>query len=79
MGGEPLPYPGENLIQGRLAAHVVKERLRLARPIPNARSWWCQRRRGHEIFLISPTTLPSTLTSRLRIGSINEFSGCRRT
>ncbi len=31
------------------------------------------------MLLISPTTLPSTRTSRLRIGSIAAFSGCRRT
>ena len=34
---------------------------------------------AHVMLRINPTTLPSTRTSRLRIGSIASFSGCSRT
>jgi hypothetical protein len=66
VGGEPLPYPDHLLIQGRLATQVPRSR-------------WGQSQGAHEMFLISPTTRPSTRTSRLRIGSMVEFSGWRRT
>ncbi len=33
----------------------------------------------YDMLLIRPTTLPSTRTSRLRIGSMESFSGCSRT
>ena len=38
----------------------------------------CQQR-AHATFLKTPTTRPSTRTSRERIGSMVSFSGCRRT
>ncbi len=82
MGGESLPHLGHQGVQGGLAAQVRcaartgglhPHKFRAA---TNARR---QRERAHEMFLINPTTLPSTRTSRLRIGSIELFSGCRRT
>jgi hypothetical protein len=74
MGGESLPHPGNQLIQGGLAAQVIKQRgCCLVRPPPGAGP--VQGDRAHEMFLIRPTTRPSTRTSRLRIGSIAAFSG----
>ena len=66
LGGESLPNPDEMLIEGWLAAQVPEPR-------------WRQGQGAHEMFLISPTTRPSTRTSRLRIGSMVAFSGWSRT
>ena len=82
MGGESLPHLGHQGVQGGLAAQVRSAaRSGGLRPhtIRATRDARFQRQRAHERFLIKPTTFPSTRTSRLRIGSIELFSGCRRT
>ena len=57
----------------RSAGHALPGRGRAGRtPRPDGR-------RQPYIERIRPTTRPSTRTSRLRIGSISSFSGCRRT
>jgi hypothetical protein len=78
MGGESLPPPGHQSVQGGLAAQVRRATLtgglhpHTVRAASHARR---QRQRAHEMFLINPTTFPSTRTSRLRIGCIEAFSG----
>jgi hypothetical protein len=81
MGGESLPHPGHQSVQGGLAAQVRRARTRILHPhtVQAACHVRLQSQRAHEMFLIKPTTFPSTRTSRLRIGSIDVFSGCRRT
>jgi hypothetical protein len=82
MGGESLPHLGHQSVQGglaaqvRCAAHTGGLHPHTTHATTDARF---HRQRAHERFLINPTTLPSTRTSRLRIGSIELFSGCRRT
>ena len=71
-----------------LRAGVAAGARRAARAAPNSDSWRvviaarrCARPSAHHYatFLRTPTTRPSTRTSRERIGSIVSFSGCRRT
>jgi hypothetical protein len=78
MGGESLPHPGHQSVRGGLAPQVRRATLtgglhpHTVRAASHARR---QRQRAHEMFLINPTTFPSTRTSRLRIGCIEAFSG----
>ena len=75
MAPELGPGAGDELIQGRLV--VASARGPGPRVAPSW-PWHSSARPPHEMLRISPTTLPSTWTSRLRIGSIVSFSGCRR-
>ena len=75
MSGEPLHTPTSNSSRARahrpsLRRTASAERTPLAAPERSPPR--------HLMLRISPTTLPSTRTSLLRIGSIVSFSGCRR-
>ncbi len=79
MGGKPLARPGQHLIQGELAADTVRKAWSRTGRTPPTGAPPRVGESAHEMFLIRPTTRPSTRTSRLQIGSMVTFSGCSRT
>src|SRR4051812_3462863 len=69
---------GQRAIEALLQREPARAR-RLTRAAPQEGQGSCLKRRAHGTCRHRPTTLPSTWTSRLRIGSRAAFSGCRRT
>src|SRR3954452_20643447 len=91
-GAQALPYAVEPLLEREPAAVGAVDGPLAAKPLVEVeafapRTLGDERElpaaatghdRAHETLLQTPTTFPSTDASRVRIGSIVEFSGCSR-
>src|SRR3954463_694506 len=88
-GVQALPYAIEPLLErepaavgavGPLTAEPLWVEDFAPRPLRDQRQLPCaparRRNRAHDTLLHTPTTFPSTATSRVRMGSMVGFSGC---
>src|SRR3954470_3413032 len=91
-GAQALPYAVEPLLEREPAAVGAVRRPLATKPLVEVEAFAPRtlgaerelpaaaagRDRAHETLLQTPTTFPSTDASRVRIGSMAEFSGCSR-